>query len=114
MLLFKDLNDHYRGIFSVYEFNNSQPVSIKERRKIRESFKSARRRASGTAEVVVEADDRDKLVDVLVFCFMPNHIHLLLKQKQESGIHKFMVKFCSGYGRYFNQKNQNFYKHLLI
>ncbi len=107
MLLFKALNDYYRGIFSIYEFNNSKPVSIKERRKIRKSFKkSARRRASGTVESLVEDDKRDKLVDVLAFCFMPNHIHLLLRQRQDGGIHKFMVKLGSGYGRYFNQKNQ--------
>jgi len=44
-------------------------------------------------------------VDVVAFCFMPNHIHLLLKQTTENGIHKFMVKLGGGYGRYSNQKN---------
>ncbi len=48
----------------------------------------------------------DKLVDILAFCFMPNHIHLLLKQIQNNGVQKFMVKLGSGYGRYFNQKYQ--------
>ncbi len=106
-LLFKDLDDHYRGVFSIYEFNNSKPVSIKERRKIRESFKKfTRRRASGDSGILVENDERDKLVDVLAFCFMPNHIHLLLKQTAEHGIYRFMVKLASGYGRYFNEKNQ--------
>ena len=43
---------------------------------------------------------------MLAFCFMPNHIHLLLKQTAENGIHKFTVKLGGGYGRYLNQKNQ--------
>ncbi len=106
-VIFKDLNDHYRGIFSIYEFNNSNPVSIKNRREQRKKEKIAeisRRRASGGFEEM--ADARDKLVDVLAFCFMPNHIHLLLKQAKENGIHEFMVKLGSGYGRYLNQKNQ--------
>jgi len=103
-LIFKDIGDYYRGIFSIYEFNNSNPVSIKERRKIRARFKknqSARGRASGTEE---EEDKRDKLVEVLAFCFMPNHIHLLLRQLKDDGISKFMSKVGTGYGGYFNRK----------
>lgn len=105
-LLFKDLNDYYRGIFSIYEFNDSRPVSIQERRKERNRFKKLIKKADGRPTSSDFLDSRDKLVDILAFCFMPNHIHLLLKQKQGNGIHKFMVKLGSGYGRYFNQRNQ--------
>lgn len=103
-LLFNDLDDYYRGIFSIYEFNDSKPATIRRRREARNRFKKmVTKEGEGQAPV---ADSRDRLVDVLAFCFMPNHIHLLLKQKQEDGIHKFMVKVGSGYGRYFNQKNK--------
>src|ERR1700690_45048 len=27
-----------------------------------------------------------KIVDVIAYCFMPNHFHILLKQKEEKGI----------------------------
>ncbi len=103
-LIFKNIDDYYRGIFSIYEFNNSNPVSIKERRKIRARFKkiqSAQGRASGAEE---EEDKRNKIVEVLAFCFMPNHIHLLLKQHKDDGISKFMSKVGTGYGGYFNRK----------
>src|SRR3989344_2583586 len=110
-LIFKDVNDYYRGIFSIYEFNNLNPVTIQEKRRIRNSLKKAHgRRTSrelGRRAFIESAeyiDSRDRLVDVLTFCFMPNHIHLLLRQVKENGIHKFMVKLGSGYGRYFNQK----------
>lgn len=45
-----------------------------------------------------------KLVDVLAFCLMPNHFHLLLRQKEEGGISKFMNKIGVGYTNYFNLK----------
>lgn len=31
-LIFKDINDYYRGIFSIYEFNTIKPITIRERR----------------------------------------------------------------------------------
>ena len=34
-LIFKDRNDYYRGIFSMYEFNTTNLITIRERRKIR-------------------------------------------------------------------------------
>ncbi|MBZ9569604.1 transposase [Patescibacteria group bacterium] len=43
------------------------------------------------------------MVEVLAFCLMPNHFHLLLRQLKERGIIKFMSKLNTGYGGYFNQ-----------
>ena len=97
-LTFKDLNDYYRGIFSIYEFNNSNPVSIHKRRESRDRFKKGRGRTSSFI------DERNKMVDVLVFCFMPNHIHLLVRQLKDNGITEFMRKIGTGYGGYFNRK----------
>lgn len=47
---------------------------------------------------------RQPLVDILCFCLMPNHYHLLLKQKEENGISRFMQKLGTGYTMYFNTK----------
>lgn len=49
-------------------------------------------------------DVKTKLVDILAFCLMPNHYHLLLKQKIENGITEFMRKLGGGYVNYFNIK----------
>lgn len=94
-LIFKDENDYYRGVFSIYEFNNSIPVEIWLRRKQRKREK--------LGDMISQ---RDLLVDVLVFCLMPNHIHLLLKQTSDNGITKFMRKLGAGYAGYFNRKYQ--------
>lgn len=94
-LVFKNEPDYYRGIFSIYEFNNIKPVDMRKRREQRKIEKS-----SGGQPF----DDRDLLVEILSFCFMPNHIHLLLKQIKDNGISKFMLKVGTGYASYFNKK----------
>ena len=37
---------------------------------------------------------------------MPNHFHLLIREKTEGGIAKFMQKLCTGYTMYFNTKHE--------
>ena len=49
---------------------------------------------------------RKQLDEILVFTLMPNHFHLLLRQKKTNGITKFMQKVCTGYAMYFNRKNE--------
>ena len=49
-------------------------------------------------------DKRDKFVEILAFCFMPNHIHLLVRQLKDDGISQFMKKVGGGYANYFNKK----------
>jgi putative transposase len=49
-------------------------------------------------------EPRKILVEILAFCLMPNHYHLLLRQKRENGIVNFMQKLGTGYTMYFNQK----------
>ena len=104
-LIFKNIDDYYRGIFSIYELNNLNLITIQKRREARLRFKKLFEASStrGTTNLVEFVDDRDGLVDVVAFCLMPNHIHLLLKQIKDNGISKFMQKF-GGYGRYFNDK----------
>lgn len=113
-VIFKDIDDHYRGVFSIYEFNNAKRVEIRERRrerakikikeqvkKISREFKKIKAQACGGP---TSANSRDRLVEVLAFCIMPNHLHLLVRQLREGGISKFMAKLGTGYGGYFNRK----------
>lgn len=111
--LFIDVDDYFRGIFSLYEFNNAKPVRIRERRAARARFKKVIRQIEGkeTPVKIVEldksltmVDTRDVLVEILAFCLMPNHIHLLVRQLKKGGISKFMQKLGSGLATYFKNK----------
>lgn len=46
------------------------------------------------------------LVDFTAYCLMPNHFHILLKQKLDNGISKFMANFQNSYVHYFNTKSE--------
>lgn len=48
----------------------------------------------------------DPVVDVLAFCLMPNHYHLLLRQRVERGISLLMQKAGTAYTMYFNTKHE--------
>ncbi len=45
-----------------------------------------------------------KEVDLLTFCLMPNHFHLLAKQITKNGITKLIRAVCTKYVMYFNKK----------
>jgi putative transposase len=102
-LIFLDKQDYYRFIHCLYEFNDQNSVLNFNRK-----FQKINR---GLASIVDKGENkirkiRDKIVEIICFCLMPNHFHLILKQLKEQGISKFMLKIGTGYAMYFNQKNQ--------
>lgn len=43
--------------------------------------------------------------DLICYCLMPNHFHLLIQQKTNLPISKLVLKICTGYSMYFNKKH---------
>lgn len=90
--IFLDDNDYFRFIHDLYEFNDMAFAG-----------KFSHGVLSGTRFPINK--DRQLLVEILAFALMPNHFHLLLKQKTDKGISNFMHKLGVGYTNYFNEKN---------
>jgi putative transposase len=57
--------------------------------------------------LLVGEKPREPLIEILAFCLMPNHIHLLIRQLVEGGISLFFQKM-GGYPSYFNKKYERF------
>lgn len=96
--IFLDDRDYFRFLHDLFEFNDENSV-----------FNVAYYFNSGSKEIKSQGPKKEKkprklLVEILIFTLMPNHFHLLLKQKRENGIVKFMQKLGTGYTNYFNKK----------
>ncbi len=60
-------------------------------------------------------------ITLIAYCLMPNHFHLLVKQKSNYSIDMFMQSLCTRYTMYFNRKYkrvgplfQSVYKAVLV
>lgn len=89
--LFINDRDYERFIDDLIMFNDIKPVTNAKQR---------------IKDIKVGDYKRKPLVDILTFCLMPNHYHLLLRQLTDDGIVKFMRKLGDGYVKYFNLKHE--------
>ena len=55
-------------------------------------------------ESLYETEKRSKLVSIGAYVLMPNHFHLLITNKEENNISKFMQKISTAYVMYYNKK----------
>lgn len=58
----------------------------------------------GDPGVVQALANKDLLVDIIAYCIMPTHIHLILCQLKENGISMYLKNILDSYTRYFNVK----------
>lgn len=45
-----------------------------------------------------------QLVQIMAYCLMPTHVHVMVRQLQDGGVANFLRKSLNGYARYFNTK----------
>lgn len=88
--IFMSRADRDRFLILLYLANQGGPVDVKLQ-------------GSTLLETANERDG-EPLVEIIAYCLMPNHFHLLLREVEEGGISKFMQKLTTGYTMYFNKK----------
>ncbi|MFA6515232.1 MAG: transposase [Candidatus Paceibacterota bacterium] len=57
-----------------------------------------------TKESPYDFERGEQIVSIGAYCLMSNHFHLLITQKEENGISKFMQKLTTAYVMYYNKK----------
>lgn len=99
--IFTDRADRERFLALLYLCNTTEPVHIDD---IQKSRGSTSRKIE--LETVFEIEREDTLVDICAYCLMPNHFHLLVREKEEQGTSRFMQKLMTGYTMYFNKRHE--------
>jgi len=97
---FMEDGDYVRFIHYLFELNNNgNCYNLSRTLKIN---------SNGTkfGSYLSQQKPRKLLVEILAFTLMPNHYHLILRQKTEKGISKFMQKLGTGYTMFFNSKHK--------
>ncbi len=54
-----------------------------------------------------QSNEKTTFIDILAYCLMPNHFHIVIKEDRENAATEFMRKICTSYSMYYNLK----YKH---
>src|SRR3989338_4282109 len=83
-IIFLDRKDHEHFLHLMYICNTVRSIEL---RKIGENF-----------------DRGETIVDIGAYCLMSNHFHILVHEKIEGGISKYMLKLMTSYSMYFNKK----------
>ncbi|MBI2056226.1 MAG: transposase [Candidatus Sungbacteria bacterium] len=89
--IFLSEKDYLRFILNLYEFNSKAPA-------LNLGYQFNRT----PIEVRLQYPRKEVLVEILAFCLMPNHYHLMVRQVIDQGITLFMRKLGTGYTNYFN------------
>ncbi|KKR23302.1 MAG: Transposase [Candidatus Daviesbacteria bacterium GW2011_GWB1_39_5] len=85
-IIFLDEQDYHHFLFLMYICNTEKSITL---------------RSIGNGEFFERGET---IIDIGSFCLMPNHFHILVHEKIESGISTYMRKLMTGYSMYFNKK----------
>ncbi len=91
-VIFRTHADYERFMMVLYLGNGSSPFLVRD--------------IPVDKEKVYAKNRGGRLVDIGAFVLMPNHFHLLIKERSYNGISRFMKKILTAHSMYFNLKHQ--------
>lgn len=83
-VIFKDIEDYKHFLYLFYICNTEKSILLRD--------------------LPLKFERGESIVDIGAYCLMPNHFHLITRERKEGGIQKFMQKVCTAYVMYFNKK----------
>lgn len=93
--------DYVRFLFLILTFQGE--FTIKNiSREIKESVQS---RTLHINEELEQEILKDRMVELILFCLMPNHFHLMVRELEEGGLSKYMHRVLTAYVKYFNLRH---------
>ena len=95
-IIFEDEQDHKVFLSYLKEYLSAPPDNSTLQTLQGRTFKSAERQINNYFNEIM----------LLAFCLMPNHLHLLIKQKDKNSIKKFTQSLFTRYSVYFNKKHK--------
>jgi len=57
------------------------------------------------ANIINSLKDNNLYVKIIAYCIMPTHFHLILEQKADNGISRYIAKLLNSYSRFFNLRH---------
>ncbi len=104
--VFLDNKDYFRFIHDLFEFNDEALALNLGYHLTRQTRRTRRKTIGVQLQYIEKREPRKPLVNILTFSQMPNHYHLILSQKKDNGIVRFMQKLGTGYTNYFNIRQE--------
>jgi len=98
--IFTTASDYNRFVFLLFVANSGDPVRVDN------AVRICHEQGRTLLSVMKEIGRKETLVDIGVYCLMPNHLHILVHEKVEGGTSLFMQKLATGYSMYFNKKHE--------
>lgn len=83
-VIFLDEEDHNHFLFLMHACNTQRNFKVRD---LNDNF-----------------DKGEPIVSIGAYCLMPNHFHILTRERIKGGISTYMRKLLTGYAMYFNKK----------
>ena len=103
-VIFHNFGDYARFLFLILYFQ--APVKISHIGRAVKDFVEYFGQSRALDNVEEDAIIKKRRVELVVFCIMPNHFHLIVKELDEGGIAAYMQRVLTSYSKYYNTKYQ--------
>lgn len=98
--IFTSISDRERFLMLLLLCNSERPINISNVLKKYGGEPSQKL----MAEMCEKEAPASRLVGVVSYALMPNHLHIVVQEREENGISKFMLKLMTAYSMYFNTR----------